>query len=433
MTQTFTAASDEEIIDLIQFAEQRLVVAAPAFSLAVAEALAERMSDLPKLAMTIILDADPEVYRMGYGEVAALESIRAAAAKESFRLQEQAGIRIGLVISDDSTLVYAPISSNIEAGSTSSDKPNGIYLDGAVTEMLAEKSAGIDVQGQPVKAEIGNESLSAARVAATQQDLKDTPPLPVDLTRKLNVFITRVQYVELKAKGYQISRRRAELPKEFFGMDSDDLKERITGRIGTPLDGIGKLDVEITIGEKTEKLSVDEKFLQKERDEIQKALTHVMAKRGRIILRKDRASFDLQIERFKAIIAAYQEALGSRLEEAREQFRESFIAEFLERWKANPPARFGRRIGGTTEEELRAGIIVEADILFNRIVKLDGPDVSVIYKDIAIEDLKDESFMTALRDVMTKGGMKKEDLIKLFEQGEAAASQHSFNLEGAST
>ena len=433
MTQTFTAASDEHIIDLIQFAEQRLVVAAPAFSMAVAEALAERMSDLPNLALTIILDADPEVYRMGYGEVAALESIRAAAAKERFRLQEHAGIRIGLVISDESTLIYAPLSANIEAGSTSSDKPNGIYLDGAVTEMLVEKSTGVDVQGQPVKAEIGKESLSAARVAATQQDLKDTPPLPVDLTRKLNVFITRVQYVELKAKGYQISRRRAELPKDFVGMDSDDLKERITGRISTPLDGIGKLAVEITTGEKTEKLSVDEKFLQKERDEIQKALTHVMNKRGRVILRKDRESFDLQIERFKAIIAAYQEALGSRLEKAREEFRETFVTEFLERWKASPPARFGRRIEGATDEELRAGIIFEADTLFDRIVKLDGPDVSVVYKDIAIEDLQDESFMTALRDVMAKGRMKKKDLDMLFEQGEAAASQSSFNSVGAST
>ncbi|WP_108484109.1 hypothetical protein [Oceaniglobus ichthyenteri] len=429
MTQTFTGASDDHIIDLIRFAEQRLIVAAPAFSIAVADALAERMSDLPDLSLTVILDADPEVYRMGYGEVAALERIRAAAAKESFRLQEQAGIRIGLVISDECTLIYAPLSSNIEAGSTSDAKPNGIYLDGAVTEMLTEKTAGVDAQGQPVKAEIGNDSLSAARVAATQQDLTETPPLPVDLTRKLNVFITRVQYVELKAKGYQISRRRAELPKDFFGMDSDDLKERITGRIGTPLEGIGKLDVEITIGEKTEKLNVDEKFLQKERGEIEKALTHVMAKRGRVILRKDRASFDYQIDRFKAIIAAYQEALASRLEDAREQFRMSFVDEFLERWRANPPARFARRIEGATEDELRAGIISEADKLFDRIVKLDGPDVTIVYKDIAIEDLKDESFMTALRDVMARGGMKKEDLAKLFEQGEAAASQGSFNLD----
>ena len=66
------------------------------------------------------------------------------------------------MISDESTLIYAPLSANIEAGSTSSDKPNGIYLDGAVTEMLVEKSTGVDVQGQPVKAEIGKESLSAA-------------------------------------------------------------------------------------------------------------------------------------------------------------------------------------------------------------------------------------------------------------------------------
>ena len=66
-------------------------------------------------------------------------------------------------------------------------------------------------------------------------------------------------------------------------------------------------------------------------------------------------------------------------------------------------------------------------------MKLDGPDVSVVYKDIAIEDLQDESFMTALRDVMAKGRMKKKDLDMLFEQGEAAASQSSFNSVGAST
>ncbi len=122
--------------------------------------------------------------------------------------------------------------------------------------------------------------------------LKQNPPLPFDLTRKLNVFITRVQYVELKAKGYQLSRRRAELPKEFFEVADADLSERIFARIKAPLDSIGKLKVKITWKGTTEELEVDEKFILRERAEIEKALTHVMPKRGRIILKKYKKDFD---------------------------------------------------------------------------------------------------------------------------------------------
>lgn len=430
MTTAFTSASDTQIVELIKRAERRLVVIAPAFSSAVAKALAARMEDLPDLSLSLILDADPEVYRMGYGEVDALKIILSAAARCSFRLREQEGVRIGLVVSDDNTMIYSPVSSNIEAGSTSDDKPNAIYLGGVVADAISEKAGVLDEGGNASAPEIGRDSLSNERVEKTKADLERNPPLPVDLTRKMNVFITRVQYVELKATGYQLSRRRAELPKDFIGMASADLKDRITGRIRTPLDGIGALDVQIEIDDKIEKLRVDEKFLQKERQEIEKVLTHVMPKRGRIILRQDRASFDHQVKRFEVIVNAYQNALASRLEEAREHFQASFVDEFLKRWKEHPPSKFSRRLGAPTEDQLIQDIREQADRLFDQIVKLDGPHISVVYKDIAIEDLQDAEFMSGLRSVMAKGGVEKDELDRLFEQGEAASGQASFNLSG---
>ena len=63
-------------------------------------------------------------------------------------------------------------------------------------------------------------------------------------------------------------------------------------------------------------------------------------------------------------------------------------------------------------------------------MKLDGPHISVVYKDIAIEDLQDAEFMSGLRSVMAKGGVEKDELDRLFEQGEAASGQASFNLSG---
>lgn len=429
MTQTFTSASPDRIVEMILAAQHRLVFVAPALTRTAAEALAGRMEDLPNLSLSIIIDADPEVYRMGYGEMEALETIRVAAARASFRLREQPGVRIGLIVSDDRTLIYSPAPMNIEAGSTSDDKPNALLLGAAVADLLAGKAGAGKDDARTPEVEIGGSSLSVERVEQVQADLKQNPPLPVNLTRRLNVFMSRVQYVELKAKGYQLSKRRAELPPEFVGLASADLRDRVTGRIRTPMDGIGKLRVRIDIDRTVEELDVDEEFLQKERQEIEKILTHVMPKRGRVILRKDRQSFDHQIKRFEAIIAAYQTALGEQLQKARTSFRKSFVDEFLERWKANPPARYSRRLEQPTEDVLRQGIEDLADQLFDSIVKLDGPDVTVVYKEIALEDLRDEEFLGALREVMRKGGVPEKELSRLFERGAAVAGQGSFGFD----
>jgi hypothetical protein len=112
--RTFAVASDEALVELISRARSRLVVIAPALTKRVADAVSRRLDDLGRLNVTVILDADPEVYRLGFGDQEALEAIRAASAKNLFDLREQPGVRIGVVISDTTTMVYSPVSKNIE-------------------------------------------------------------------------------------------------------------------------------------------------------------------------------------------------------------------------------------------------------------------------------------------------------------------------------
>jgi hypothetical protein len=45
-----------------------------------------------------------------------------------FDLRQQPGVRIGVIVADGATMIYAPISKNIEAGSTSREHPNAIML-----------------------------------------------------------------------------------------------------------------------------------------------------------------------------------------------------------------------------------------------------------------------------------------------------------------
>jgi hypothetical protein len=126
LERTFAVASDASLVELIQRASRRLVVVSPALTDPVAAALADRLSDLDQLAITVVLDADPEVYRLGYGTPSALDKVRQASKQSLFDLRVQPGVRIGVVISDDVTMLFAPVPMLIEAGSTTIDKPNAI-------------------------------------------------------------------------------------------------------------------------------------------------------------------------------------------------------------------------------------------------------------------------------------------------------------------
>ena len=91
--RTFAAASDEALVKLILSARSRLVVIAPALTQAVADSLSRRFDDLGQLDIKVILDSDAEVYRLGFGDQTALETIRAASAESLLDLREQANRR----------------------------------------------------------------------------------------------------------------------------------------------------------------------------------------------------------------------------------------------------------------------------------------------------------------------------------------------------
>lgn len=93
--RTSTVTTDAEIINLIEAAQLRLVIIAPALALLVAKALARHFNDLDHLDVRVIVDAEPEVYRRGFGEQEALEEIRQAATRNLLDLREQTGVRIG--------------------------------------------------------------------------------------------------------------------------------------------------------------------------------------------------------------------------------------------------------------------------------------------------------------------------------------------------
>jgi hypothetical protein len=135
---------------------------------------------------------------------------------------------------------------------------------------------------------LGNTALEPAKVPAMQANLKANPPKPFDITRKLNVFTSRVQYVEFSASNYRLTTRQIPLPPELVDVADADLRKRITSRIRAPFDGIGKLDVTVEGEGKSETIKVDDDWLRKERKRIEDEYTFPIANFGRVILYRDR-------------------------------------------------------------------------------------------------------------------------------------------------
>ena len=420
--RTFTVATDDAVISMIQSAKRRLVVIAPALSKAVANALAARFDELAELDIRVIVDADAEVYRLGFGEREALQVIRDAASRSLLDLREQPGVRIGVIISDDDTMVFAPVSKNIEAGSDSVEKPNAIVLRGAPSESLA-RAAGAERSDDSPAGEIGNAALDPKKVEAMQADLERNPPAKFDIARRLNVFTSRVVYVEFEIKNFALGRKGMPLPDDFKTATTKALQAQISSRLRAPMAEIGAVEVVVGEGDNATTEKIDDEWLRKERKRIEDLYTFQIDNFGRVILREDRQSFDDAVRAFTTVVERYHEKVREALNEHRKTFRENFVAEFLPRWKAAPPAYMTRWGNKADENSLRNELDNRANEVFSEMLNFDPPSVRLVEKNISPNNVEDPRFIDRLKTIMERRRVPKEIVESLFATGGAAPEQ----------
>jgi hypothetical protein len=322
-------------------------------------------------------------------------------------------------------MVYSPVSKNIEAGSTSAEKPNAIILSGAASDRIAS-AAGADIGEEASRPEVGQKALEPTKVQEMQSNLKANPPKPFDITRKLNVFSSKVQYVEFSASNYRLTTRQIPLPPELVDVADDDLKKRITGRIRAPFDGIGKVDVTLDEGGKALVLKVDDEWLKRERKRIEDEYTFQINNFGRVILYSDRAAFDKAAERFRVIVEKYQTALHDTLSKSQAEFEKRIVDEFSKRWEQSPPQHFARWGIDATPDNIKGELQRLAQDIFECAISFDPPVVKILYKNVAPENLGDASFLDVLRAIMLRRRVPREIIDSLFESGQAAPETGTF-------
>jgi hypothetical protein len=203
--KTFTRVDDDVLIRMIGLAVRRLVFVAPGVRLEVARALTSAMDMRTLESLHIVLDVDSEVSRLGYGDkdMAGLELLQAAAAEHGLIINHHPGIRIGLLIADDTTLIYSPTPLLIEAGSQQADKPNAIMLQAELPVRLAG-ACGLGEEG-PATLEVGNDPINSAKVQEVKRDLEEHPPKEYNIARVERVFNSMLHYVELRIEDYKLT------------------------------------------------------------------------------------------------------------------------------------------------------------------------------------------------------------------------------------
>jgi hypothetical protein len=416
--RTFAVASDAGLVELIQSATRRLIVVAPAVTDRVAAALAGRLRDLGRVAITVILDADPEVYRLGYGTQSAFDVLRTASKVNQLDLRMQAGVRIGVVISDDVTMLFAPVPMLIEAGSKTDEKPNAIIIKGGDIGRIADATGAGEVNSK--KQEIGTRAMTPELAEALDRDLAMNPPQKFDVARALRVFSSKVQCVELEVANYRLSTRQVRLPPELMDITDDDLKKRISSRIRTPASEFGKFTIKVTTVTGTETLEIDEKWLSAERKRIEDDCTFPIPKFGRVILHQDREKFDREIARYREIVLAYQKVVVSELEKVKSSFEEKLVTEYLPRWIQKPPPALIRYLPDPTGADIKLHLRRTAQNLFAEAVDFAPPLVRVVYKNVAPESVQDKAFTEPLRREMEKREVPDNIIKNLFNTSDAA-------------
>ncbi|GBE09462.1 hypothetical protein BMS3Abin12_00006 [bacterium BMS3Abin12] len=401
MTHIFCALDSQRIADLIRSAARFVCYAGPGVQMAPAQAMAAVAGRLGVEMVTVALDFDERVMRMGFGDIDAVRMLR----KCGIRLSNTPGLRTALVLVDDEGYLFAPTALYLEAESRDPRAANAMRLSGEqLREALARLSPAAKaiavaqasseqererIASLPV--EVGSEPVTDEQFTRVDQALKEAPPVQFDLARQVRVFSAYLQYVELKLSGAAIQRHRLAIPPNILKLGgSKDLE----GRLRTTFDLIEKGG------------NLSSKKLEDELNEIRKNFTPSLGKdHGRVVLKRAKPHLEKRLETFRAKLKAYQKNVADNLQRQLDKSRKQVIEYYLQRVIENPPDSLRGQLlhPKPTEDDARFWLDAELDGAFPKADALiQKMQLDVRYKDVTFETLNQPDFLESVKSAFPR-------------------------------
>jgi hypothetical protein len=368
--------------------------------------------------VTVWIDFDERVLRMGYGDIEAVKLLRDA----GILVSHAATLRSALIIADGEGYSFTPTPLYLEA-EPGNHVRNALRLSrDQVAEALARLSPAAKVIAVALstnpeeKARISNLPVEgdSAPVNDTQfqqvvKSLKEAPPVKFDLARQVRVFEPYLQYVELSLSGAAIQRHRLAIPPAIQKLGgSKDLE----GRLRTTFDLI----------EKGGKLS--SKPLEEALNEIRKNFTPSLGKdHGRVVLKAAKSHLAKRLEEFRKKLEDHQVKVEAELNKDLEYSRKQIVDHYLPSVKNSPPdAWLGQSLSGKpSEDEARQWLNAELDRVFPTAESLiQKMMLEVRHKDVTFETLSRDDFLA-----LVKKAFPNVDWEKAYNEFKAAGEGHS--------
>ena len=403
------------LTDEIAGAERTVCYAAPGILREPAMALATLAGKIGPELITVCLDFDERVMRMGFGTLDAVQTLRGV----GIEVRSTPGLRTGLIVIDDAGYIFTPTALYLEADERSDMAPNAMRLSkDQVTEALARLSpaakaiavalAKTEEERERIReqaVEVPSEKVEDSDFKTVEQRLQEVPPVEFDIARQVRVFNAYLQYVELSLAGAAIQRHRLAIPPRLLKLGgSKDLE----GRLRTTFDLI----------EKGGPLS--SKRLEDELNEIRKDFTPSLGKdHGRVMLKAAKPYFEKRLEAFRGNLKAYQAKVEAELHAHLAESRKQIVDYYLPLVLENPPDSMKGQFLTFSEDEDRAWLASELERIFPQANDLIRKmNLEVRYKDVTFETLNRDDFL-----VSVKKAFPKIDWDKAYDEYRAAGER----------
>lgn len=396
----FCTLTSGDIARFIESARASVCYAAPGVQDDVAHALLSVMARTGPEMLTVCLDFDERVMRMGYGSLSAVARLREAGVA----VRSAPGLRMALVVVDDAGYLFTPTPLYLEAEPASSAAPNAMRMSREqVAEALARLSPAAKaiakaqaatpeekrrIDSLPV--DVGSEEVTDAAVEAVASSLEKAPPVNFDLARQVRVFEPYLQYVELSLTGAAIQRHRLAIPASIQRLGGG---KEIEGRLRTTFELI----------EKGGKLS--SKPLEDALNEIRKNFTPSLGKdHGRVVLKAAKPHLIRRLNEFCERLEWHQAEVEEELQQHLNTSRQQIIDYYVPRVIQNPPdALKGGLIGPITKDDALRWLDDELDRVFPSAESLIREmKLEVNFKDVTYETLKREDFLASVKEAFPK-------------------------------
>ena len=133
----FCSLTPLRLAELVRSAQQAVCYAGPGIQLDLAQAMVEVAGRVGKEMLTVSLDFDDRVMRMGYGNVDAVKLLLDA----GIAVQSSPGLRTALVVVDNEGYIFTPTALYLEAEPTDGAASNAVRMSGEqVSQALARLS-----------------------------------------------------------------------------------------------------------------------------------------------------------------------------------------------------------------------------------------------------------------------------------------------------